>query len=977
MEPIIDRKLPIPAQDSKHWIIVEEAQEHNLKGIDVAIPRDRFVVITGLSGSGKSSLAIDTLFVEGQRRFAESLSSYARQFLGQLEKPHVKAISGLSPAICIEQKTSSHNPRSTVATVTEIMDYLRILYSSIGIPHCPVCGNKIKGMSAQEIVDILMQKPIKTKLRILAPVVENEKGTHKKLMESLQKEGFNNLVVNGRDLRLDEGIPELDKAYRHDVAIVVDRIFIKEGISSRLTDSVEEALRRAEGKVLVEVLGSTPEKLTFNEFAGCPTHGFSIGKLVPRMFSFNNPIGACPNCMGLGTVMQMDPDYVITDKSLSVNQGAIATINTNNTDSWSLQGIASVLEHFGYNLDTPLTDLSKKTLHALLYGSGNEKIKFSKMQTSKDGRSTWMYEAEKPTEGILRQLERRFQQTHSDRARRYYQQFLSAKKCPSCHGKKLKKDYLAVTVGNKNIMEINELSIKDALRFFESLQLTEREEKIVEQVMKEILGRLHFLASVGLEYLTLNRNAATLSGGESQRIRLATQIGNRLVGVLYVLDEPSIGLHQRDNLRLLNTFLELRDLGNTVLVIEHDEETIRTADYILDMGPLAGINGGEVVTAGTLDEIMQEPNSLTAKYLRNELIIGTPSKRRKPVGKPLKIVGATQNNLQNITVNIPLGVLTVVTGVSGSGKSTLVNEILWKALSRKFNNSSIRPGKHKAIKNAEQLNKVIMIDQKPIGRTPRSNPATYTKVFDPIRDLFAKSPEAKLRAYAKGRFSFNVKGGRCEACSGNGYNKIEMSFLSDVFVECDVCHGQRFNKETLEITYKGKNIADVLAMDIEEAAKFFENVPKIKKILDTLLSVGCGYIKLGQSATTLSGGESQRIKLSRELSKRTTGNTLLILDEPSTGLHAHDVSNLLDVLHRLVDKGNTVLIIEHNLDVIRNADHIIDLGPEGGDQGGLIIASGTPEQVAAVEQSYTGRYLRNVLQKPVKAPVKRKKSTIK
>jgi len=952
--------LKPPNTDSPiFWIKVEEAREHNLKGINVKVPKNRFVVITGLSGSGKSSLAIDTLFVEGQRRFVESLSSYARQFLGQMEKPHVKSISGLSPAICIEQKSASHNPRSTVATVTEIMDYLRLLYSSICVPHCPTCGKEVKGLSAEEMVDHVLDLPEGSKVRIISPVVKNEKGTFKKLFQNLRKQGYIRLEVNGQEVNLDDGIPTLDKSYRHYINIVLDRMVLKSSVRSQLTSSVEMALEKSNGELIIDIVDrENPRRIELYEYAGCPTHGFSISELAPRMFSFNNPMGACQECMGLGVVMEMDPDLLIPDKSLSIREGAILSVKANE-DSWQMQGLNSVLTHYGYNLDTPIEELPKKVLKVVLYGSGSEKIKFEKEMESKDGSSTWMYSAEKPTEGIIKGLRRRHRQTSSDGMRRYYEQFMSEKACTSCNGLKLQPAPLGVLVGEKNIMQLSNLSVSDALNFFESLDLTDTEKQITEQILKEIKSRLSFLASVGLDYLTLDRKASTLSGGEAQRIRLATQIGSRLTGVMYVLDEPSIGLHQKDNKRLLETFFELRDLGNTVIVIEHDEETIRSADYIIDMGPLAGINGGEVIAAGTPTQILESDSSLTAKYLRNEMFIETPARRRVPRSY-LTIKGAEQNNLKSIDVDIPMGVFTVVTGVSGSGKSTLIYEILWKALSRYVNGSKERPGKHKKIEGMNTVDKVIMINQKPIGRTPRSNPATYTKVFDEIRKIFAQVKEAKIRGYKPGRFSFNVKGGRCEPCNGNGYNKIEMSFLSDVYVECDVCNGKRFNRETLEVEYKGKDIAEVLAMDIEEASKFFENVPKIKRILDTLLSVGCGYIKLGQSATTLSGGESQRIKLSRELSKRTTKNTVILLDEPSTGLHMHDVRKLLEVLHRLVQKGNTILTIEHNLDIIRNADYIIDLGPEGGDKGGNLVAIGTPEEVAEFDDSYTGRYLKEI-----------------
>ncbi len=975
------RKLPIPPlEDKKEWIIVEEAREHNLKGINVAIPRNRFVVITGLSGSGKSSLAIDTLFVEGQRRFVESLSSYARQFLGQLEKPHVKSISGLSPAICIEQKTSSHNPRSTVATVTEIMDYLRIMYATIGKPHCPICGDPITGLSAEEIVNQIMAWDEGTRFKVIAPIIINEKGTHKKLFDQLLREGFSRLLVNGREVSLDDEIPDLDKNYRHDISIVMDRLILKEGIRSRLTDSIEKTLEKSNGQVIIDIVDkNNPRKVVFNEFAGCAKDGISIPELTPRMFSFNNPIGACEDCMGLGSVRQVDPTLIIPDQSLSLSEGAIRTVPANQ-DSWQYKLVKSILEHFGYDEKTPINKISKKAFNALMWGSDKKirlRVERSKDEAKRKNKSTFVYEAERRIEGQVNIVKRRYLSTTSPGMRRYYEQFMADQPCKTCNGMKLKPIFLGVKVGGKNIMEVSKLSVKEAIDFFANLEMSEKEKKITEQVMKEIKGRLGFLASVGLEYLTLDRRASTLSGGEAQRIRLATQIGSRLVGVMYVLDEPSIGLHQKDNERLLNTFLELRDLGNSVIVIEHDEETIRSADYIIDMGPEAGIHGGEVVAAGTVEDIEKHETSLTGKYLRGELSIPIPKRRRKGTGKSLWIRGAQHNNLKNIDVEIPLGKFIVVTGVSGSGKSSLINGILWKELARQFNRATDRAGKHKKIENIEELDKVIMIDQRPIGKTPRSNPATYTKVFDEIRNLFANLPDAKVRGYKPGRFSFNVKGGRCEACQGNGYNKIEMSFLSDVYVDCEVCRGKRFNKETLEIKYKGKSIADVLEMSIDEAADFFQNIPKIKRILSTLQAVGCGYLRLGQSATTLSGGESQRIKLSRELSKRATGKTLIMLDEPSTGLHMHDVKKLLEVLHKLVDKGNTIITIEHNLDIIKNADHIIDLGPDGGEQGGRIVAQGTPEQVAKVRESYTGQFLAKIFEKEKKTRIKVKARSIK
>ncbi len=961
-----ERHLELPTkEDPRNWIFVEEANEHNLKGVDVWIPRDRFVVITGLSGSGKSSLAIDTLFVEGQRRFVESLSSYARQFLGQLEKPRVKSISGLSPAICIEQKTSSHNPRSTVATVTEIMDYLRIMFATIGKPFCPICGDPIQALSAEEIVENIMKLKDGTRLRLIAPVITNEKGTHKKLLNQLKKDGFVRLEVNGREVLLDEEFPELDKNYRHDISIILDRLILKADIEGRLTDSVEKALEKGKGEVIIDILDKDdPRRITYNEFAGCPKDGISIPELTPRMFSFNSPLGACQECMGLGVVLQVDPDLLIPDPDLSINEGGLTTLNAENPDSWGYQVIEALVKNYGATMDTPIKKFPKPLREALLYGSNKTfklKVSRSEEEAARKNKNAFSYEVNRKFEGQVNIILRRYNSTSSPGMRRYYEQFMSDRECASCHGMKLQPIYLNVRVGELNIMEISKFAVKEAIRYFESLNLTEKEKQITEQVMKEIKSRLSFLASVGLEYLTLDRKASTLSGGESQRIRLATQIGSRLVGVLYVLDEPSIGLHQRDNERLMRTFFELRDLGNTVIVIEHDEDTIRNADYVVDMGLEAGIHGGEVVVAGTLSDVLDTQESLTAKYLRGELSIPVPKVRRKGSGKSLKIIGASLNNLKNIDVEIPLGRLIVVSGVSGSGKSSLITGTLWPILSRRLNGSQIRAGKHKKVENLNLIDKAIMIDQRPIGRTPRSNPSTYTKLFDEVRKLFSNLPDAKLRGYKPGRFSFNVKGGRCESCQGNGYNKIEMSFLSDVYVDCEVCKGKRFNRETLEIKYKDKNISEVLEMSVDEALEFFENVPRIKRVLKTLESVGCGYIKLGQRATTLSGGESQRIKLSRELSKRTTGNTILLLDEPSTGLHMHDVKKLLEVLHRLVDKGNTVIIIEHNLEIIKNADYVIDLGPEGGDLGGEIIAEGTPEEIASRQNSYTGRFLSTIL----------------
>ncbi|MCY3411207.1 MAG: excinuclease ABC subunit UvrA [Candidatus Heimdallarchaeota archaeon] len=938
------------------WIEIEEASEHNLKAVSTKIPRNRFVVFTGLSGSGKSSLAIDTLFKEGQRRFVESLSSYARQFLGRMEKPRVKAIKGLSPAICIEQKTSSSNPRSTVATVTEIMDYLRILYASIGIPHCPSCGKEVLSLTGQQIVEKIMDNEEGRRFKIVAPIIIKEKGTFTRLFNELKKEGYNRIEVDGEEYLLDEEIPKLDKNYKHDISAVIDRLRVKEGIEGRLNEAVEISLRRAEGRVRVDYLDEeSTESVIYHEFAGCIECGISIGELNPRIFSFNSPLGACSQCTGLGFVHEIDPELIIADRKLSIRDGGIAFFSSNASESsWSIRQIEVVVNHFGGSLDIPIEKLPKKAYHAILYGSG-EKIKF-KFENDSGDRS-WKYESERETEGLISTIKRRYKQTKSDGARRYYEKFMANRPCPTCKGQKLKPSSLGVLINDKNIMEINQLSVGDAWDFFNSLDLSEREKKIASQVLKEIQGRLGFLREVGLEYLTLDRSSASLSGGESQRIRLATQIGSKLVGVLYVLDEPSIGLHQRDNERLLNTFFELRDLGNTIVVIEHDDDTIESADFILDLGPEAGVNGGEVVGWGAPDDIARL-DTITGKYLRREWDIGLPEFRREPNGQWIHIKGVEHNNLKKIDVSIPLGVMTVVSGVSGSGKSSLISDVLWKALAKEFHGASDKPGKHKEIIGLDNLDKVIMIDQNPIGRTPRSNPSTYTKIFDHIRAIFAETSSAKLRGYTRGRFSFNVKGGRCEACSGNGYNKIEMSFMGDVYVTCDVCKGKRYNADTLEITYKGKNIAEVLDMSIAEAHEFFKNIPKIKRILDTLMAVGCGYLKLGQSSTTLSGGEAQRIKLSRQLGKRVTGQTLILLDEPTTGLSKHDVKKLLEVLHTLVNQGNSILIIEHNLDVIKNADWIIDLGPEGGIGGGEVIATGTPEKITRSRKSYTGKYLK-------------------
>lgn len=960
---LTSKRLPVPDDDFMNWIIIEGAEEHNLKSLTTKIPRNRFVVFTGLSGSGKSSLAIDTLFKEGQRRFVESLSSYARQFLGQMEKPKVKSITGLSPAVSIEQKTGGSNPRSTVGTTVELNDYFRILFSSIGIPHCPNCGKLIKGMTSQEIVEAIMesQKEESSRIKVIAPIVIKEKGTFFKLFQELKKEGFNRLDVDGFEVLLDDEIPKLDKKYKHDISAVIDRLKLKKGIETRLNEAIELALRRTEGRVSIEYIDENAEtySVMYNEFAGCMECGISIGKLNPRMFSFNSPLGACSGCAGLGYVLEADPELLIEDMGLSVNEGAIR-FYSGESDTWSKRSLSTVLEHYKFDLDTPLNEMSPKAFNAILYGSDTP-IKFSFENTSND--RSWKYESSRKTEGLINVIRRRHTQTKSDNARKYYEKYMTNLTCSTCNGAKLQPKILGVLIGDKNIHEVYQMSIIEALDFFDALELTDREKIIVEQVLKEIEGRLGFLKDVGLEYLTLDRRSGTLSGGEAQRIRLATQIGSKLVGVLYVLDEPSIGLHQRDNQRLLRTFHELRDLGNTVVVIEHDEETIRAADYILDIGPGAGAHGGEIVAYGTPEEIVDVDNSITGKYLTGEWKISVPKQRRPPNGKWLKLKGVSENNLKKINVEIPLGVMVVVSGVSGSGKSSLVTQVLWKVLARHFHKATARPGKHKAIEGLDNLDKVIMIDQSPIGRTPRSNPATYTKVFDHIRNLFASLPSAKVRGFNKGRFSFNVKGGRCEACSGHGYNKIEMSFLGHVYVDCEVCHGKRFNKETLEIDYKGLNISQVLSLTIDEASEFFTNIPKIKNVLATLQAVGCGYLSLGQSAITLSGGEAQRIKLSKELSKQVTGNTLILLDEPTTGLHQHDVKKLLEVLHTLVNRGNTILIIEHNLDVIKNADYIIDLGPDGGDNGGKVVAKGIPEDIIRSRKSYTAKYLKPLLTK--------------
>ncbi|KMY58864.1 excinuclease ABC subunit UvrA [Geobacillus sp. FSL K6-0789] len=935
-------------------IIVKGARAHNLKNIDVEIPRGKLVVLTGLSGSGKSSLAFDTIYAEGQRRYVESLSAYARQFLGQMEKPDVDAIEGLSPAISIDQKTTSRNPRSTVGTVTEIYDYLRLLFARIGRPVCPTHGIEIQSQTIEQMVDRLLAYPERTKMQILAPIVSGKKGTHAKTLEDIRKQGYVRVRIDGEMRELTEDI-ELEKNKKHSIDVVVDRVVIKDGIASRLADSLETALKLADGKVVVDVIGEG--ELLFSEKHACPYCGFSIGELEPRLFSFNSPFGACPDCDGLGVKLEVDLDLVIPNDELTLKEHAIAPWEPQSSQYYP-QLLEAVCRHYGIPMDVPVKELPKEQLAKILYGSGGEPIYFR--YTNDFGQVREQYIA---FEGVVRNIERRYRETSSDYIREQMEKYMAEQPCPTCQGYRLKKESLAVLVGGKHIGEVTAMSVTEALAFFDGLELTEKEAQIARLILREIRDRLGFLQNVGLDYLTLSRSAGTLSGGEAQRIRLATQIGSRLTGVLYVLDEPSIGLHQRDNDRLIATLKSMRDLGNTLIVVEHDEDTMLAADYLIDIGPGAGIHGGEVVAAGTPEEVMDNPNSLTGQYLSGKKFIPIPAERRRPDGRWLEVVGAREHNLKNVSVNIPLGTFVAVTGVSGSGKSTLVNEVLYKALAQKLNRAKAKPGEHRDIRGLEHLDKVIDIDQSPIGRTPRSNPATYTGVFDDIRDVFASTNEAKVRGYKKGRFSFNVKGGRCEACHGDGIIKIEMHFLPDVYVPCEVCHGKRYNRETLEVTYKGKNIADVLDMTVEDALDFFASIPKIKRKLETLYDVGLGYMKLGQPATTLSGGEAQRVKLAAELHRRSNGRTLYILDEPTTGLHVDDIARLLDVLHRLVDNGDTVLVIEHNLDVIKTADYIIDLGPEGGDRGGQIVAVGTPEEVAEVEASHTGRYLKPILER--------------
>ncbi|TYA11822.1 excinuclease ABC subunit UvrA [Paenibacillus faecis] len=935
-------------------IVIKGARAHNLKNINITIPRDRFVVLTGLSGSGKSSLAFDTIYAEGQRRYVESLSAYARQFLGQMEKPDVDSIEGLSPAISIDQKTTSRNPRSTVGTVTEIYDYLRLLFARIGHPHCPEHGIEITSQSVEQMVDRIMQYPEKTRLQILAPVVSGKKGEHKSLFSEIAKQGFVRVRVDGEQRDLSEDI-ELEKNKKHSIEVIVDRIVIKEDVRSRLADSIETALKMSGGQLLVDIIGQ--EELRFSSNYACPICGFSMEELSPRMFSFNSPFGACPECDGLGVKMIIDPDLLVPDKSKSIEEGAFEAW-AGSTSNYYPQFLRSVCEHFGIPQDVPVSELSKEQMDKLLYGTGDTKVRFryqNDFGMSKDAYVTF--------EGIVHNLERRYRDTASEGIREFIEEFMGTKPCGTCKGHRLKKEVLAVTVNDQNMAYVTSLSIGEAMEFFQGLELSEKEKAIAHMILKEINSRLGFLVNVGLDYLTLSRAAGTLSGGEAQRIRLATQIGSSLMGVLYILDEPSIGLHQRDNDRLISTLAHMRDLGNTLIVVEHDEDTMMAADYIIDIGPGAGKHGGQVIAQGTPQEVMADPNSLTGQYLSGKKFIQVPAERRKPDGRWLEVKGAKENNLKNINVKFPIGVFTAVTGVSGSGKSTLVNEILYKTLARDLNKARVRPGQYREIKGLEHIDKVIDIDQSPIGRTPRSNPATYTGVFDDIRDLYSQTNEAKVRGYKKGRFSFNIKGGRCEACRGDGIIKIEMHFLPDVYVPCEVCKGKRYNRETLEVKYKNKSIADVLDMTIEDATKFFENIPKIHRKLQTLMDVGLGYVNLGQPATTLSGGEAQRVKLASELYRRSTGKTIYILDEPTTGLHVDDIDRLLTVLHRLVDSGETVLVIEHNLDVIKTADYLIDLGPEGGSGGGTIVATGTPEDIVKVEQSYTGRYLAPVLER--------------
>ena len=935
-------------------IVVKGARVHNLKDVDIELPKNKLIVMTGLSGSGKSSLAFDTIYAEGQRRYVESLSAYARQFLGQMDKPDVDTIEGLSPAISIDQKTTSKNPRSTVATVTEIYDYIRLLYARIGKPYCPNHNIEIESQTVQQMVDRILELEERTKIQILAPVVSHRKGSHEKLISDIGKKGYVRLRVDGDIVDVNE-VPELDKNKNHTIEVVIDRLVVKDGIETRLADSIETGLELADGNITVDVIDG--EDLKFSENHACPICGFSIGELEPRMFSFNSPFGACPTCDGLGQRLTVDLDLVVPDPNKTLNEGAIEPWEPTSSDFYPTL-LKRVCEVYKINMDKPYKKLTDRQKNILMNGSGDKEIDFSFHSRNGGTRHRRM-----KFEGVVPNIDRRYHESPSEYTREVMSKYMTELPCETCHGKRLSKEALSVYVGGYNIGEVVEYSIKNALNYYENIELSEQDRAIANQILKEIISRLSFLNNVGLEYLTLNRASGTLSGGEAQRIRLATQIGSRLTGVLYVLDEPSIGLHQRDNDRLISTLKEMRDLGNTLIVVEHDDDTMRAADYLVDVGPGAGNYGGEIVSSGTPSKVMKDKKSLTGQYLSGKKHIDVPEHRREVIDRKISIKGARSNNLKGVDVDIPLSVMTVVTGVSGSGKSSLVNEILYKSLAQKINKSKVKPGAFDSIEGIDQLDKIIDIDQSPIGRTPRSNPATYTGVFDDIRDVFAQTNEAKIRGYQKGRFSFNVKGGRCEACKGDGIIKIEMHFLPDVYVPCEVCDGKRYNRETLEVTYKGKNIAEVLEMTVEEATYFFENIPKIHRKLQTLVDVGLGYITLGQQATTLSGGEAQRVKLASELHKRSTGRSIYILDEPTTGLHVDDISRLLKVLNRLVENGDTVVIIEHNLDVIKTADHIIDLGPEGGDGGGTLVATGTPEEIANVESSYTGKYLKTVLER--------------
>ncbi|SBE08673.1 Excinuclease ABC subunit A [Staphylococcus aureus] len=935
-------------------IVVKGARAHNLKNIDIELPKNKLIVMTGLSGSGKSSLAFDTIYAEGQRRYVESLSAYARQFLGQMDKPDVDTIEGLSPAISIDQKTTSKNPRSTVATVTEIYDYIRLLYARVGKPYCPNHHIEIESQTVQQMVDRIMELETRTKIQLLAPVISHRKGSHEKLIEDIGKKGYVRLRIDGEIVDVNE-VPELDKNKNHTIEVVVDRLVVKEGIETRLADSIETALELSEGQLAVDVIDG--EDLKFSESHACPICGFSIGELEPRMFSFNSPFGACPTCDGLGQKLTVDVDLVVPDKDKTLNEGAIEPWIPTSSDFYPTL-LKRVCEVYKINMDKPFKKLTERQRDILLYGSGDKEIEFTFTQRQGGTRKRTMV-----FEGVVPNISRRFHESPSEYTREMMSKYMTELPCETCHGQRLSREALSVYVGGLNIGEVVEYSISQALNYYKNINLSEQDQAIANQILKEIISRLTFLNNVGLEYLTLNRASGTLSGGEAQRIRLATQIGSRLTGVLYVLDEPSIGLHQRDNDRLINTLKEMRDLGNTLIVVEHDDDTMRAADYLVDIGPGAGEHGGQIVSSGTPQKVMKDKKSLTGQYLSGKKRIEVPEYRRPASDRKISIRGARSNNLKGVDVDIPLSIMTVVTGVSGSGKSSLVNEVLYKSLAQKINKSKVKPGLYDKIEGIDQLDKIIDIDQSPIGRTPRSNPATYTGVFDDIRDVFAQTNEAKIRGYQKGRFSFNVKGGRCEACKGDGIIKIEMHFLPDVYVPCEVCDGKRYNRETLEVTYKGKNIADILEMTVEEATQFFENIPKIKRKLQTLVDVGLGYVTLGQQATTLSGGEAQRVKLASELHKRSTGKSIYILDEPTTGLHVDDISRLLKVLNRLVENGDTVVIIEHNLDVIKTADYIIDLGPEGGSGGGTIVATGTPEDIAQTKSSYTGKYLKEVLER--------------